>query len=59
MVAAPTFLVIDCPRIVTVGVGDQTSSQDDNSLNDADINNSVTVINERFQCAFGTSLLHS
>ena len=47
MVAAPTFLVIDCPRIVTVGVGDQTSSQDDNSSNDADINNSVLLSSMR------------
>ena len=51
------FLAIDCPSAVTAGVGDQTSSQDNNSLNDADVNNSVPVINKRFQHAFGASLL--
>ena len=39
--------------------GDQNSSHDNNSLNDADICNSVSVVNERFQHAFGALLLHS
>ena len=50
----------DCPDAVVAGVGGRTSSRDDNCLGgDSDVNNSVTVINERFQRAFGTSLLHS
>ena len=48
---------IQCPDSVAAGIGDQISSQDDNSLNDTDINNSFPVINERFQYVFG--LLHS
>ena len=51
------FPAIDCPSTVAAGVGDQTSSQDDNSLTDADANNSVPVSNKRFQHAFGASLL--
>ena len=49
-------LEIDCP-----GIGSRTSSHDNNGLNNVtDISNSVTTLfNERFQCAFGTSLLHS
>ena len=39
--------------------GNQNSSHDNNSLNDADICNSVSVVNERFQHAFGALLLHS
>lgn len=50
---------IHCPDSVAAGIGDQVSSQDDNSLNDTDINNSFPVINERFQCVFGSSLLQS
>ena len=51
---------IDCPDAVAAGVGGRTSSRDDNGSGcDTGINNSVTVINERFQCAFGASLLYS
>ena len=51
---------IECPDAVASGVGGQTSSRDDNGSGcDTGINNSVTVINERFQHAFGASLLHS
>ena len=51
---------IDCPDAVAAGVGDRTSSRGDNGSGcDTGVNNSVTVINERFQRAFGASLLHS
>ena len=51
---------IDWPDAVAAGVGGQTSSRDDNGLVcDTGINNFVTIINERLQCAFGASLLHS
>ena len=40
---------IDCPDAVAAGVGDRTSSRDDNGSGcDTGVNNSVTVINERF-----------
>ena len=47
---------INCPIIDS-----QTSSKDDNGLNDiADFSNTVTTLfNKIFQCAFGTLLLHS
>ena len=52
--------VIDCPDAAAAGVGGQTSSRDDNGSScDTGVNDSVTVISERFQCAFGASLLHS
>ena len=51
---------IDCPDAIAAGVGGQTSSRDNNGSGcDTGVNNSVTVINERFQRAFGGSLLHS
>ena len=51
---------IDCPDAVAAGVGGRTSSCDDNGSGcDTAVNNSVTVINERFQRAFGALLLHS
>ena len=51
---------IDCLDAVAAGVGGRTSSHDDNGSGcDTGVNNSVTVINERFQHAFGALLLHS
>ena len=51
---------IDGPDAVAVGVGGRTSSHDDNGLGcDTGVNNSVAVINERFQRTFGASLLRS
>ena len=49
------------PDIDFPSVGSQTSSHDNNGLNNvADVSNSVTTLfNKRFQCAFGASLLHS
>ena len=51
---------VDCPDTVAAGVGGWTSSRDNNGSGcDTGVNNSVTVIDERFQRAFGASLLHS
>ena len=60
VVAALTFLqLLKCPDVVAAGVGGRTSSRDDNGSGcDTGVNNSVTVIDERFQ-RFGASLLHS